>query len=298
MAEQLLSASPEAAYWAWANRQFLGRAVRYTLAAGVRQVLDIGCGLPATMGSVHEIAWSAAPDTRVAYVDSDPTVVAGTQAMLRGRSGVAAVCADLHDPDMIVGHREVAAVLDWSQPMVVLLVAVLHFVSDEDDPAGVVARLRDAVAPGSHVVISHASRPPGMTAEQEAAAVAYSERTAVLTLRSREQVEALFAGWRLVSPGVVRPAHWRPVAGELDDPDEAARAARIPGWVGVAVKEAGHPDRTSGRAGRDTEPVGGDAVGVPSSVSRGLRRVPHQAARRTPFLTQRQTQMVSVQRGG
>jgi SAM-dependent methyltransferase len=250
MAGELLAASPEAAYWAWANRQFLGRAVRFTLAAGVRQVLDIGCGLPPTVGSVHEIAWSVAPDTRVAYVDSDPTVVAGTAAMLRGRSGAAAVCADVRDPGMIVDHPEVAAVLDWSRPVVVLLVAVLHFVSDQDDPAALLTRLHAAVAPGSYLVISHASRPPDMTARQQEAAAAYSERTARLTLRSPAQIEALFAGWRLVTPGVVQPAHWQPDPGELDDADRAARAERIPGWAGVAVKDAGpHGHQTRGRAG-------------------------------------------------
>jgi SAM-dependent methyltransferase len=269
MARELLAASPQAAYWAWANREFVARAVRFAVGAGVRQILDIGCGLLARAGSVHQVAWSVAPDTRVAYVDNDPVVVAAAEAAVAGQGGVAVACADLRDPDTIVGHPGLGAVLDWSRPVVVLAAAVLHFVSDEDDPAGVVARLRDAAAPGSYLVISHACEPAEMTEQQEKVLAAYNEQTAPLRLRSRDEIERLFTGWRLVAPGLVRPAHWRPDAGELDDPEEAARAAQIPGWVGVAVKD-GMTYRAGGLAGAvDTTDTGVTGDGKAAVVGDG-----------------------------
>jgi S-adenosyl methyltransferase len=205
----------------------------------------------------------------VAYVDNDPVVVAGAEAAVAEHAGVTAVCADLRDLDTIINHPSLTAALDWSRPVVVLLAAVLHFVPDDDDPAGVVARLRDAAAPGSSLVISHACEPAEMTVQQEKVLAAYNEQTAPLRLRSRDEIERFFTGWRLVAPGLVRPAHWRPEAGELDDPDEAARAAQIPGWVGLAVKD-GMSHRAGGLAGAaDSTDTGVTGDGTAAVVGDG-----------------------------
>lgn len=236
MAGALLAAQPDAAYWALANRLFLRRAVRFVLGTGVRQVLDIGCGLPDVHGNVHEIASAVAPKTRVVYVDNDPVVVASARRIAAGHDGVSAVQGDLRDPDAILAHPDVCGPLDWSQPIVILLGAVLHFVADADDPAAIVARFRDAMSPDSYLVVSHASVPHEMTPAQVRVTRQYSERTARLTLRSRDQVVRLFEGWELVEPGVCGVAFWRPEPGDLDDPAGFERAARIPGWVGVARK--------------------------------------------------------------
>src|SRR6202041_2264939 len=139
------------------NRRFLGRAVRYLAReAGIRQFLDIGTGMP-TMGSVHEVARGVAPDSRVVYVDNDPVVISHAGYTLHGVEGTAIVDRDLRDPGAIIGAAGVRSVLRFDEPIAVLLVAVLHFVADADDPAGIVAALMAAVPPGSLVVISHLS---------------------------------------------------------------------------------------------------------------------------------------------
>lgn len=240
LGERLLALQPDARVWAAANRTFMRRAVEYVLDSGVRQVLDIGAGIPA-VGAVHEIAEKRAPDARVVYVDRDPVAVAVAQAqhLLWDNPSVTAVRGDLRRIEGVLGHRDVRAALDFSQPVAVLLVAVLHFIPDADDPTAILGRLRDAVAPGSVLVISHASVPQNMTPAQVRAAREYSEQAAPLTLRPRAQVRELFDGWRLVEPGVCGVAFWRPgYAGPGHDVDPH-QAASIPGWVGVAVKPAG-----------------------------------------------------------
>jgi SAM-dependent methyltransferase len=235
VADDLVARQPEARYWAQANRRFLHRALRFALDRGVRQILDIGCGLPETVGSVHETVWQIAPDTRVAYVDIDPLVVASAEHLAEQCPGLVAVSGDARDPDAIVGHPQVARHLDFGQPVLILLVAVLHFV-DHTNPATILNRLRDAVVGGSLLAVSHASIPQDMTPEAIGAARAYSERTAPLTLRTPEQGQALLAGWELVEPGVVGVEFWRPELDDLDDPQQWERANRVPGWVGVAIK--------------------------------------------------------------
>jgi SAM-dependent methyltransferase len=218
---------------------FLRRTLRFVLAAGVRQVLDIGCGLPDTPGSVHQIAVAADPGCRIVYVDNDPIVVANARQVAAENSRVFAVQGDLRDVDPMLADPEVVGALDWSQPVTVVLAAVLHFITDSDGPAAILTRLRDSVPAGSYLIISHASVPPDITPEQVSVAREYSERTAQLTLRSRRQVAELLSLWGpTVEPGVAGVAFWRPDLGDLDDPAELERAARIPGWVGVACKRA------------------------------------------------------------
>ncbi|MDQ7905959.1 SAM-dependent methyltransferase [Phytohabitans sp. ZYX-F-186] len=245
MAAQLLAVEPDAEFWARQNREFLRRALRWSVdTAGVGQVLDIGCGMPETVGSAHQVTAGCRPMVRVLYVDNDPVAVASARIVARERAevgDVAGIAGDLRDPVQIMTHPELTGFLHLDAPVVVLLGAVLHFVSDSDGPAGIIATLRDHVAPGSVLVISHATVPQGMTPEQVRITREYSALTAHLTFRTRDQVAELLAVFGdVVDPGVCKVADWRPEPQEqrLSGP-ERARRDRIPGWVGVAVKVGG-----------------------------------------------------------
>jgi 2-polyprenyl-3-methyl-5-hydroxy-6-metoxy-1,4-benzoquinol methylase len=209
------------------NRAFLRRAVRYLAAdAGVRQFLDIGTGLPSA-GNTHEVAQEAAPSARVVYVDNDPLVLAHARALLTGTPGTTAYLdADLREPGKIL--RDAAASLDFSKPVAVMLVAVLHHVTDADDPAGIVATLMAAVPPGSYLVISHPAADVHSEAVAQVAAE-YNEHVATgQTRRTREQVTAFFDGLELLPPGVVQTPQWRPDGPAATDP--------VPMWAGVGRK--------------------------------------------------------------
>lgn len=156
MAQQALQLWPELPQIMQANRAFLRRAIRCVVSRGVVQLLDIGAGIP-TAGSSREAAQQVDAMARVAYVDSDPVAVAHSKAILSGNPGAAVLRADLRDPERILSAPAVLELIDFDQPVAVLLVAVLHFVDDQDDPAGILIRLRDALAPGSFLAISHAS---------------------------------------------------------------------------------------------------------------------------------------------
>ena len=213
------------------NRQFLARAVRYLAAErGIRQFLDIGTGLP-TMNSVHQVAQSVAPDSRVVYVDNDPVVLAHARHMLNGVPGTMITNHDLRAPEAITADARIRSTLDFDQPIAVLLVAILHFVADADDPAGIVSALMAAPPPGSCLVISHLTADHYTHADKTTAI--YAETTPGLHLRSRTAVEALFCGLPLLPPGeVTYTGDWHP------DPDTAPAAA--PGgssiWCGIAAK--------------------------------------------------------------
>jgi hypothetical protein len=227
-ARDLVAADPRAPEYARINRDFLGRAVRFVAEAGVDQFLDLGSGIP-TRGPVHEVARQVASDARVVYVDVDPVTVASGRHILAGDERAAMVHADVRNPGSILAHSAFRELVDPSRPVGVLMVALLHFVADSEDPAGIVATFRDAVASGSYLVISHAA--PGQEHASVAAEVqrAYRTTSTPLTLRSRLQIEALFAGWRLVPPGLVEVGMWRP------NPEDDA-AEPVPGLAGVAVK--------------------------------------------------------------
>jgi hypothetical protein len=196
-----------------ANRAFLARVVRYLAAErGVRQFLDLGPGLPAP-GNTHEVAQAIAADSRVVYADNDAMVVSHARALLAsGRQrGCCCVEADIREPALILRHA--ARVIDFTQPAAVLLVAVLHFIDDTDDPGGIVTALTSVLAPGSFVAISHLTA--DSAPEQVTAGVAAYNKLvpAGITTRTHAQVTALFGGLSLVPPGVVPVAEWRPVAG-------------------------------------------------------------------------------------
>ncbi|HEX5494116.1 MAG TPA: SAM-dependent methyltransferase, partial [Mycobacteriales bacterium] len=156
MAEAVRAALPGIEAAARANRAFLRRAVRHLLDLGVEQYLDLGSGLP-TVGNVHEIVHRHDPDGRVVYVDIDPVAVAHSRAILRDQPSVTAVRADLRDPRSILAHPDVRRLLHPDRPTGVLAVASLHFVPDSDDPAGIIAAYREALAGGGYLVVSHAS---------------------------------------------------------------------------------------------------------------------------------------------
>ena len=218
------------------NRRFLGRAVRYLARdQGIRQFLDIGTGLP-TMGNLHEVAraggdgWSA-PDSRVVYVDNDPVVIAHARDMLHGVDGTTIVSHDLRDPESITEDPRVRSMLRFDQPIAVLVVAILHFLSDADDPERIVAALMASVPPGSCLVISHMSA--DHYAEAGKAAAVYEDASAGLFLRTRAAVLALFGGLPLVAPGeLVWSSQWHPDADTppVDSPGGASL------WCGVARK--------------------------------------------------------------
>ncbi len=214
-------AAPEAQLMAVENRKFLRRAVRYLVAdAGITQFLDIGTGLP-TQGNVHQVAQDINLDARVVYVDNDPMVLAHSRALKTGGNTVV-IEADLRDPRAILDHPGARKLIDFSQPLAVLLVAVLHFISDDDDPQAIVAAIRDALPAGSYLVLSHVS---GDIRRESAAnaAIHYKKVASGASLRGREEILRFLAGLELIDPGLVQVPHWRP-----DEP-EPADAGKV--WI-------------------------------------------------------------------
>jgi SAM-dependent methyltransferase len=209
VAERTAANAPEVTLACRENRAFLGRAVRALAADGARQFLDIGTGFP-TMGNSDEAAHAVAPDAHVVCVDNDPVVLAHSRALLarRGPSRTTVLAGDVREPRAILADPELCAVVDLSRPVVVLLVAILHFIPDGDDPAGIVAAFRDAMAPGSRLVFSHATYDYNIKVLNNSRV--YNDVTAPFVPRSRAQVSAMLAGFELEEPGLVDVAHWRP----------------------------------------------------------------------------------------
>ncbi|MFC9326821.1 SAM-dependent methyltransferase [Kitasatospora sp. NPDC057015] len=230
-AEKVLALSPLVRISALANRAFLGRAVRHLAEQGVRDFVDVGTGIP-TAGNTHQIAQEVHPDARVAYLDNDPIVLVHGRALLAAASQGSAtvVQADLRDPDAVLATPEVRRLLDAGRPVGLLLFAVLHFVDDEDDPHAIVRRLVDALPPGSHLALSHAT---GDFTAPEAAAkgpAIYRAASAQLTMRTRQEVLGFFDGLELAEPGLVTAPLWRP------DRDPAPTDAEVAIWAGVGRK--------------------------------------------------------------
>jgi hypothetical protein len=224
--EEIAAAAPEARIAVRANRAFLQRAVRYVVGSGVRQILDIGTGLP-TPPNVHETAQEVAPDVRVAYVDNDPIVNTHANALLSHSGATGVVLADLRDPGAILDHPEVRRVIDFDEPVALLLVAILHFLTDAEQPAQIVATLRDALPAGSFLVLSHVT---GDFADRSEVKAVYNRATATANLRSHAEVERFFDGFELIEPGLIQVPFWRP------DSPPPARSAEIGFYGGVARK--------------------------------------------------------------
>lgn len=206
-ADAIIAVHPEQRELAQQNRGFLVRAVQVLARAGIDQFIDLGTGIP-TSPNVHEVAREIQPDARVVYVDHDAIVTAHNHA-LRDTEGVVSIEADMRRPSEILTHPEVVHVLDFERPIAVLLVAVLHFVGDDEDPAGIVRAFHDAMAPGSYIALSTGST-EGLSDEEVAKiATIYQHTPSGCTLRSRNQIESLFAGFEVLEPGLVHVARWR-----------------------------------------------------------------------------------------
>jgi len=245
------------------NRKFLIRAVRHLAAdLGIRQFLDIGTGLP-TMNSVHQVAQSVAPDSRVVYVDHDPIVLAHSRNLLHGTDRAAVIRRDLRDPAGILADPELRELLDFSQPIAVLLVAVLHFISAAEDPYGLVRSLMDPMPTGSYLVISHFTADSYQQAD--VAAQEYQNASSTLHSRSRSQVADFFPGYKLIDPGeVVWTPQWRrDVDGPEDDPEVAADPGRALFWCAVGRKEGPGRPRALPAAAAAVTP---DAARVPGPI--------------------------------
>jgi len=212
-AQQVGKSRPQVIAGARANRAFLARVVRYLASErGIRQFLDIGPGLPAP-GNTHEVAQAVDPRCRVVYADSDPLVLAHARARLPSAPEGACdyIAADLRNPGRIV--RKARSTLDFSQPAAVLLVAVLHFIPDAEDPAGIVEELAEALAPGSFIAISHLTADNAPEQVTSGVAAYNSLVPAGITARTHSQITAMFGRLSLVPPGVVPVDGWRPAAG-------------------------------------------------------------------------------------
>jgi SAM-dependent methyltransferase len=228
-AEQAIAAYPDIVFSVRANRAFLARAVRYLAGdAGIRQFLDIGTGIPAT-SNTHEVAQSVAPESRVVYVDNDPVVLAHARALLTsGPHGVTSYLdADLRDTERVLSTA--AETLDFSQPVAVMLMAILQHVDDADNPWAIVAALLDAMPSGSFLALSHPASDIEAKAQGELARRLNQTMAEKVTLRDHAQVARFFDGLDLVEPGLVRVPEWRPAS-----ESEAASPAGL--WGGVGRK--------------------------------------------------------------
>lgn len=207
-ADKILAVAPEVRDSARANRAFLTRAVRYLAREkGVTQFLDIGTGIP-TSPNVHESAAVCARGTRVVYADNDPVIHAHANALLTGAGTTRIVLADIRDPDMILaGARDF---LDFTRPVALLLVAILHFIPDEDDPAAILAAYRNALPAGSFLALSHGTSDFHPAEVASTATTAYDAAAAPLVLRPRAAIEAFFDGFTLEPPGLVQAPLWHP----------------------------------------------------------------------------------------
>jgi hypothetical protein len=230
MGRKVLELWPELPMIMKENRSFLRRAVRYLSGQGVDQFLDLGSGIP-TVGNVHEVARQLNPDARVVYVDNDPVAVAHSRSILGEDARTAVVQADIRDPQSVLTDPALAQTMDLSRPVGVLMVALLHFVADDADPAGLIGQFRDAAAPGSHLALSHATADHD-PARADRARRLYQDTATPMTLRGPDEIGRLFPGFDLVDPGLVHLPLWRP------DPDQRIEGdpARFSIYAGVARK--------------------------------------------------------------
>jgi hypothetical protein len=212
-AKALWAALPDAPLVARSNRAFLRRAVRYCIEQGIDQFLDLGSGIP-TVGNVHEIAQQLNPQCRVVYVDNESVAVASTRNLLAGNPNAAIVAADLRDVDAVLGAPHTQRLLNFTAPIGLIMVAVLHYIPAEANVPDLVARYTATLVPGSHLAVSHTTWDPRPEVQATLENILRQTGTP-LTHRSREDVATLFKGLELVDPGVVWTPQWRPT----DDAD-------------------------------------------------------------------------------
>ncbi|MBB2910811.1 hypothetical protein FHS43_002074 [Streptosporangium becharense] len=222
-AEKIIELTPNVRDGVRSNRRFLRRAVRFLASTGIRQFLDIGAGLP-TQENVHQVALGVAPESRVVYVDNDPIVLVHGRALLADNRQTIVVNGDLRDPKAILDDPQVSGHIDLDRPVGLLMLAVLHFVPEDDTAERIVATLRDRLAPGSGMAISHLSFGDLDEDKVREGRELYSRTSAgSATPRSHAQIMRFFDGFELVEPGLVSTDDWRP---EADEP-------RFPGLPGV-----------------------------------------------------------------
>lgn len=231
-AQQARAIYPDIALVAYANRSFLRRAVTLMLHAGIRQFLDLGSGIPAT-GAVHEIVNQAAPTASIVYVDTDPLATAYGDALLRGNRTATIINADIRQPATILTHPVSQRLLDPTQPIGVLLLAVLHFIPDDHDVSALLSQLQATLVPGSSLGISHLAYDGAPATIIQQVEQLYQTSTNPIKARSTREITDLFHGWELVEPGVVPLPLWR-----QDDPEAAFlnEPTRSLGVAGVAMK--------------------------------------------------------------
>jgi hypothetical protein len=233
VAEASIKANPEVRASAVENRAFLARAIRYLAGtAGIRQFIDIGAGLP-TSPNTHEVAQAITPESRIIYVDHDPIVLTHGRALLTSKPEGKSVYldADLRDLDKILSSQAVQQTLDLSQPVGLLLLAVMHFIPDSDEPYDLVRRLVDWLPRGSYLVLSHLT--PDFDPETWATIPAVlAEGGVIMHVRSRAEIEPFFDGLQLIEPGVQVVSRWRSDVDPADLPDDAAVSV----YGGVALK--------------------------------------------------------------
>jgi S-adenosyl methyltransferase len=212
------------------NRAFLRRAVLFLADAGIRQFLDLGSGIP-TVGNVHEVAQGAYPDSRVLYVDYEPVAVAHSQLMLQGNDNAAIIQADMRDPEAILSSVTTRRLLDFSEPVGLLMVGVVQFIPDEDDPWALARRYRDTLASGSYLALSAFTwdnAPEGMAGAVEV----FRNSQDPIHPRTRAEIVRMFEGFELVEPGIVYTPEWRPERPE----DVGDNAERSNLYAGVGYK--------------------------------------------------------------
>ncbi|WP_086788108.1 SAM-dependent methyltransferase [Crossiella equi] len=229
-AERLETVMP-ARHMARNNRAFLGRAVQFLVESGIRQFLDLGSGVP-TVGNVHEVAQRAAPESRVVYVDIEPVAVAHSKLWLAGNDRATIIQGDLRDPEHVLTHPDTARLLDFREPIALLMVAVLQFIPDADDPWAIIRRYRDHLPPGSYFAFSAFTWDGNPEAMARAVEV-FSQTQEPLHPRTGEQIRRFADGFELVEPGLVPTPNWRPSSEVVDE--EGGRQSNLYAGVGRKV---------------------------------------------------------------
>jgi hypothetical protein len=240
VAESALQIAPDSAGGAKSNRALLRRVVRYLAAeAGITQFLDIGSGLPSA-GNVHEIARAASPGARVVYVDNDPVVGVHGRALLADAATARFITADVRRPDEVLNDPEVQGFIDFGRPVGLLMLAILHHITDAEDPAAIAARLREALAPGSYLAISSLRMPgpehPEEAEKARAVQELFNETLGTGLWREDEEILTWFGDWELLEPGLVPLPEWRP-----DTAVPARRDSTYHGFVGGVARKRSHP---------------------------------------------------------
>ncbi|GGP75256.1 SAM-dependent methyltransferase [Saccharothrix coeruleofusca] len=230
-ADQVLRIAPSVPAVTRLNRSFLRRVVEFCLDQGIRQFLDLGSGIP-TVGNVHEIAAQTDPACRVVYVDYEPVAYAHAKQLLAGHPFATIIQADIRAPEKVLEHPDTRRLIDFSQPVALLMVGVLLFISDEDRPAELIAAYRERLAPGSFLAISHIASEqaaPELQAEVGRLVDAYAAADEYVHVRTHAEILRWFEGADLVEPGLVRLPDWRP-----DNLVEQKSVAAPLGYGGVA----------------------------------------------------------------